>query len=131
MERRTTLPEALDSIPKALAFCAVGDAKGFFEGLRQVGINLQATIAFRDHHVYTMKDMEGLRVAARRCEAQCFVTTEKDSVRLPDALRAELEKNGRLIIAGLEVSLREEMQCIDMLEALLNEQLQLRPHNVR
>lgn len=131
MERRTTLPEAPDSIPKALAFCAVGDAKGFFKGLRQAGINLQATIPFRDHHVYTMKDMEGLGVAARRCGAQCFVTTEKDSVRLPDTLRAELEKTGRPIIAGLELSLREEMQCIDMLETLLNEQLQLRPHNVR
>jgi tetraacyldisaccharide 4'-kinase len=131
VERMTTLPEATDAIPKALAFCAVGDAQGFFNGLRQVGINLQATITFRDHHVYTMKDMERLRVATRRCGAHCFLTTEKDSMRLPDILRADLEKEGRLIIAGLEISLREETLCIDMLEALLNEQLQLRPYNVR
>jgi tetraacyldisaccharide-1-P 4'-kinase len=121
----------LDFIPKALAFCAVGDAIGFFNGLRLAGVSLQATIPFRDHHVYTLNDMERLRATARHCGAQCLVTTEKDSVRLPNALRADLEKEGRLIIAGLKVSLRDETRCIDMLEALLNERLQLRPHNVR
>ncbi|MGO8719760.1 MAG: tetraacyldisaccharide 4'-kinase [Acidobacteriaceae bacterium] len=131
VKRKTTLPEGADPIQQALAFCAVGDAKGFFDGLRQAGLNLQATIAFRDHHVYTLKDVKGLRATARRCGAQCFVTTEKDGVRLSDSLRAELEKEARLFIAGLEVSLREEARCIDMLEARLNDRLQLRQHNVR
>ncbi len=131
VKRRTTLPVAADFSPNPLAFCAVGDANGFFDGLRQAGVAPQSTIAFRDHHVYSRDDIEGLKATARRCGAKCFVTTEKDSVRLPDTLRAVLEKEGPLIIAGLETSLREEHRCIDSLEALLQEQLQLRPHNVR
>lgn len=131
VERRTTLPVTIDSIPNALAFCAIGDPNGFFDGLRQAGVALQATTAFLDHHVYSTNDIEDLKAAARRCGAKCFVTTEKDSVRLPGTLRAELEKEGRLIIAWLEVSLQEERRCIDQLEALLKEQLQLRAPNVR
>ena len=131
VERRTSLPSPPNSIPNALAFCAIGDANGFFDGLRQAGVALQSTIAFRDHHAYSASDIEGLKAAARRCGAKCFVTTEKDSVRLPSTLRTELEKEGPLIIAGLDVSLRKEQRCIDSLEALLKERLQLRPRNVR
>lgn len=130
-ERRTTLPEGADSTGKAVAFCAVGNARGFFDGLRRAGLSLQATIGYRDHHIYTPKDIEGLCATARHCGAQCFVTTEKDNVRLSDPLRSELEREGRLLIAGLEVSLREEARCIDMLEVRLNNRLQLRPRNVR
>lgn len=131
MKRRTTLPVAPIAISKAVAFCAVGDANGFFQGLRQAGMDLQATLAFRDHHDYTRKDIERLQTAARRCGAQCFLTTEKDSVRLSGAFRAELEKVCPLILAGLEVSLREETRSMEMLEALLSRGLQVHPGNVR
>lgn len=131
MERRTTLPAGMDSTQKAVAFCALGDPNGFFDGLRQAGLSPQATVAFRDHHVYTPKDVEDIMAVARRCGAQSFLTTEKDSVRLSSRLRAEFEKQGPLLVAGLEVSLREERRCIDLLEARLTDWLQLRQHNVR
>jgi tetraacyldisaccharide 4'-kinase len=131
VERWTTLPSPADSIPAALAFCAIAFANGFFVGLQQAGLVLQSTIAFRDHHVYNLNDIEDLQAAARRCGAKCFVTTEKDSMRLSPALRAELEKEGPLIVAGLDVSLQQENYCLDGLEALLQERLQLRPRNVR
>jgi tetraacyldisaccharide 4'-kinase len=131
MERRTTLPSSPDSIPAALAFCAIGDATGFFNGLRQAGLALHSTIAFRDHHIYNPNDIEDLQAAARRCRAKCFVTTEKDSMRLPPPLRAKLEKQGPLLIAGLEISLQQEKDCLDGLEALLHERLQIPPRNVR
>jgi tetraacyldisaccharide 4'-kinase len=131
MERRTTLPTDAASIPNAIAFCAIGDATGFFNGLRHAGLTLQSTIAFRDHHIYNRSDISRLKAAASRSGANCFVTTEKDSMRLSPALRAELEKEGPLIVAGLDVSLQQENYCLDGLEALLQERLQLRPRNVR
>lgn len=131
VERRTTLPLSSPPIAKALAFCAIGDASGFFDGLRETGIEVQETISFRDHHVYTQQDIERLKAAARRSGAQYFLTTEKDGVRLAATLRAELEKVCPVIIAGLEVSLREEIRCIGMLDALLKERLQFRVSNVR
>jgi tetraacyldisaccharide 4'-kinase len=131
VERKTLLSSSPDSVPAALAFCAIGDATGFFNGLRQAGVALQSTIAFRDHHIYNLNDIEDLQAAARRCRAKCFVTTEKDSMRLPPALRAELEKQGPLLIASLEISLQQEKHCLDGLETLLQERLQIPPRNVR
>jgi tetraacyldisaccharide 4'-kinase len=131
VERRTTLPADAASLPSAIAFCAIGDAAGFFNGLRRAGLKLQTTIAFRDHHIYNSSDISRLKAAASRSDANCFVTTEKDSVRLTAKLRAELESHGRLVIAGLELRLQEEKHCIDGLESLLNERLQLHPRDVR
>ncbi len=131
VERRTMLPADTTPIPAAIAFCAIGDATGFFDSLRRAGLTLQTTIAFRDHHVYNLGDISRLKAAANRSGANCFVTTEKDRMRLPGELRAELEKNGRVVIAGLELRLQEERRCIDGLEVLLQEHLQLHPRNVR
>jgi tetraacyldisaccharide 4'-kinase len=131
VERRTVLSADAASIHNAIAFCAIGDATGFFDGLRHVGLTLRSTLAFRDHHIYDHNDISRLKAAANRSGANCFVTTEKDGVRLPAALRAELENHGRLLIAGLELHLHEEKRCIDGLESLLHERLQLHPDNVR
>lgn len=131
VERRTILPAGATSIQSALAFCAIGDPAGFFDGLRHAGLTPQTTIAFRDHHIYNRSDISHLKAVASRAGANFFVTTEKDSVRLAADLRAELESHGRLLIAGLELCLQDEKRCIDGLESLLQEHLQIHPHNVR
>ncbi|MES2220451.1 MAG: tetraacyldisaccharide 4'-kinase [Acidobacteriota bacterium] len=131
VERRTTLPPNATSHSSALAFCAIGDATGFFDGLKQVGLRLQSTIAFRDHYTCNRTDIARLKAVASRSGADCFVTTEKDGVRLSPALREELETQGPLLIAGLQLHLQNEKRCIDRLESLLQEHLQLHPHDVR
>jgi len=88
-------------------------------------------IAFRDHHVYTQKDVERLKQAARSSGAACFVTTEKDSVHLMKRLGAELEAVFPVIVAGLELTLREESRAVELLESLLMRPLQTGPANVR
>lgn len=131
VERRTILPTDAASIPNALAFCAIGDPTGFFDGLRHAGLTPQTTFAFRDHHVYSRLDISRLKAAANQSGANCFVTTEKDNVRLSGELRTELEKHGPVVVAGLELRLQEEKRCLDELESLLQERLQLHPRNVR
>ncbi len=128
IERRTVLP---DGASPAVAFCAIGDPHGFFQALKQAGADLKKKIAFRDHHSYTVKDILRLKQAARSSGALCFVTTEKDSMRLAAPLRAELEAEFSVIIAGLELTLREEAASIALLESLLTSPLQTGPANVR
>lgn len=131
VERRTTLPAPWNAAQKVLAFCAIGDPQGFFQGLRAAGAQLVGEIAFRDHHAYTHQDVARLRAAASKSGAQFFVTTEKDNVRLPQVLRAELESESPLVIAGLEISLCEEARSIALLESLIANRLQAAPRNVR
>jgi len=117
VERRMTLPIPPPS--NALAFCAIGDPRGFFDGLRSAGLNIQKQIAFRDHYVYTWRDILRLKSAAQQCGANGFITTEKDSVRLGSSLRAQLENALPLSVVGLETKLREEAEALAMLESLL------------
>ncbi len=129
VERQMTFPT--QPVPKALAFCAIGDPHSFFAGLRSAAIKVEKEISFRDHHAYTQNDIDRLKSVARTCDAECFITTEKDAVRLTRDLRTDLEKEFPLVIAGLEVSLRNEVNAMVTLESLLAARLQVLPPNVR
>lgn len=131
IERRTTFPSSARDIPSAVAFCGLGDPDGFFQELRRADIPVQKEIVFRDHHVYTKQDVARLLTVARSVGAKCFITTEKDSVRFSGALRAEVEAEFPLLVAGLEVSLRAEARSVATLEALLAWKLQVPHNNVR
>lgn len=124
MERRVVLPELSPGIsqePSAIAFCAIGDPQGFFCGLRDANLRAQKEISFRDHHLYTQRDIERLGMAAQNSGATCFVTTEKDHVRLEPSLRANLERQLPLVVAGLEVRLRDEEGSLAWIESLLRD----------
>ncbi|MHB8301302.1 MAG: tetraacyldisaccharide 4'-kinase [Acidobacteriaceae bacterium] len=131
IDRRTFLAGPIAPASRALAFCALGDAQGFFDGLRRVGLDVPTQIAFRDHHAYTARDMERIQRAARARGADCCVTTEKDSVRLSPDLRQLLEQELPLKIAGLDVSLLEESRAMAILEELIASKLQVLRGNVR
>jgi len=77
---RTIAPCDLPAHP--LAFCAIAQPRNFFVQLRNAGVELAGEASFRDHHPYTEKDIRELMAAAKRSEADGFVTTEKDAVNL-------------------------------------------------
>jgi tetraacyldisaccharide 4'-kinase len=54
----------------------------FFGDLADAGLEVAATLTFRDHHAYSQRDAD--RITARAAEAgvRQIVTTEKDAVRL-------------------------------------------------
>ena len=64
------------------AFCAVGNPESFFAQLRNNGYELVVEKAFRDHHVFTQKDVDDLVSTARRSGATNLITTAKDAVKL-------------------------------------------------
>ncbi len=74
---------------RVVAFAGIGRPEKFFETLRGMGADLVATHPFPDHHVYRPSILKRLIADARRADAM-LVTTEKDAVRLPQALRAEV-----------------------------------------
>ncbi|MBA2621829.1 MAG: tetraacyldisaccharide 4'-kinase, partial [Acidobacteria bacterium] len=69
---------------KFLAFCGLGNPRGFFEQLRGENFNLAATEIFRDHYFYRQSDVEKLEEAARKTGADALLTTAKDAVKLSD-----------------------------------------------
>jgi tetraacyldisaccharide 4'-kinase len=80
LRRRLALPAPAPT--RALAFCGLARPEQFWQSLADIGIYPVGTYAFGDHHRYGAKDVALLRRLARQHEANGFLTTEKDLVKL-------------------------------------------------
>ena len=100
----------------AVAFCAIARPEEFFEQLRTQGIAIAGTHAWRDHQRFTDRDLTTLRDAAAKLGAKCFVTTEKDLVRLTKTQRARLEETAPLFAGTLTVRLLDSETALAALE---------------
>lgn len=65
-----------------LGVCAIADPDGFFESCRQAGVELAGSLAFRDHHAFSERELARVTARAREVGAAGVLTTEKDLVRL-------------------------------------------------
>ncbi|HLZ67078.1 MAG TPA: tetraacyldisaccharide 4'-kinase [Aliidongia sp.] len=75
---------------RVVAFAGIGRPQKFFDSLAELGADLIAGIGFPDHHPYGMDEMADLIAQADQAGATA-VTTAKDWVRLPAALRPRVE----------------------------------------
>ena len=65
-----------------LAVAGIARPPRFFGALRAQGYNLAGTLAFRDHHPYTARDVARIERLAAARRVEYVVTTEKDRMRL-------------------------------------------------
>jgi tetraacyldisaccharide 4'-kinase len=112
-----TLPGA------AVVFSAIAHPEEFVDGLRAglraKGFSIAASKAWRDHHRFTDGDVTMLCELAVKHHASCFLTTEKDMVRLTKTQRVRLEQSGPVLAAGLTVRLLEPAAVLAALEERL------------
>jgi tetraacyldisaccharide 4'-kinase len=104
----------------AVAFCAIAHPEEFFEQLRTQGIAIAGAHAWRDHHRFANRDLTTLCDAAAKLGAKCFVTTEKDLVRLTKVQRARLEETAPLFAGALTVWLLDSEKALVALEQRLH-----------
>jgi len=76
---------------RVLAFAGIGRPAKFYATLADQGALIAATRDFADHHPYRPEEVASLIEEASKAEA-LPVTTEKDWVRLPEALRDRVAK---------------------------------------
>ncbi len=69
---------------KGLAFCGIGNPFSFERTLESLGLEILNAFFFLDHYIYTRKDLLSLQEEARKSGAEYLITTEKDSIKLPD-----------------------------------------------
>jgi tetraacyldisaccharide 4'-kinase len=68
-----------------VAFCGLARPKQFWQSLSDIGIYPVGTYSFGDHHRYNALDVALLQRLAKQHEANGFLTTEKDLVKLDAA----------------------------------------------
>lgn len=115
MERRLEVP----AVSRVVVFCAIARGDEFFSAARSAGLRVAAMRAWRDHHPYSETDAAELIELRRQHDAEAFLTTEKDLVRIPAELRRMLESAAPLHVARLVVRLRDEAAAVDALLGIL------------
>jgi tetraacyldisaccharide 4'-kinase len=104
---------------KPLAFCGIARPESFTKMLAAQGYEPMDTMIFPDHHAYDDGDIHRLIERARRVEANGFVTTEKDAVKLTPILHDHLETVGPIVVARLSVELLDEQESLSQLVAMV------------
>jgi tetraacyldisaccharide 4'-kinase len=100
---------------RPFAFCGIARPEGFTKMLAAHGYEPMDMMIFPDHHAYDEKDVHRLLERARQVEANGFVTTEKDAVKLTPVLRDHLETIGPIVVARLSVELLDEQEALSQL----------------
>ena len=109
----------VDPCGQAFAFCGIARPDEFFTALRENGVELACTRAYRDHQTYSDAEMDEILRLAHVSGAECCVTTEKDAVRLTRVQREKLNAAMPLQLARLEVFLEDESTAMRQLSSLL------------
>jgi len=104
---------------RPFAFCGIARPESFTKMLAAQGYEPMDTMIFPDHHAYTGGDVHQLVERARQVEANGFVTTEKDAVKLTPMLRDQLETVGQIVVARLSVELLDEQESLSQLVAMV------------
>ncbi|HTW46982.1 MAG TPA: tetraacyldisaccharide 4'-kinase [Acidobacteriaceae bacterium] len=110
---------AVPPVRRAVAFCAIARPDEFFFGLRAEGVTLLATRSWRDHHQWSQADIAALVELQRQHQAEAFLTTQKDLVRLHAEQRHALESAAPLDDVPLAVRLADEPSAIAQVLDLL------------
>jgi tetraacyldisaccharide 4'-kinase len=100
---------------KPFAFCGIARPENFTKMLAAQGYEPMDTMIFPDHHAYDADDIQRLLERARQVEANGFVTTEKDAVKLTPIMRDQLEAIGPIVVARLSVELLNEQESLSQL----------------
>jgi tetraacyldisaccharide 4'-kinase len=121
IRRQLSLGEGGDVAIPAMpfAFCGIARPENFLRMLSADGYQAVEAVTFEDHHAYTEADISRLVQEARAVEANGFVTTEKDAVKLTPIMRDRLETIGPIVVARLCVELLDEKQSLEQLVTMV------------
>ncbi|WP_428485671.1 tetraacyldisaccharide 4'-kinase [Rhodopila sp.] len=97
---------------RILPFAGIALPEKFFTPLRRAGAVVVAAQPFPDHHVYRVRELDALLRRAAALDAM-LVTTPKDAVRLPPAIRP------RVTVIGVELVWNEPRRIDRLLDNMI------------
>jgi tetraacyldisaccharide 4'-kinase len=97
---------------RLLAFAGIGRPQKFFLTLQAVGAELVGTRPFPDHHPFRAGEIDRLLRTAKQAQAR-LVTTTKDIVRVPAAMKAAIE------VLDVEIDWADPAALVEMLRAAI------------
>ena len=83
---------------RILAVCGIGNPEAFVSTLQKYNPETVELIAFADHHVYTVSDLENIKQKMHLYEADYIVITQKDEQKI-----ASLSPDLPIFVLGIEL----------------------------
>jgi tetraacyldisaccharide 4'-kinase len=109
---------------RLLAFAGIGRPEKFFATLRELGAELVGSRSFPDHHPFRACEIRELLHAAEEAQA-CLITTAKDMIRVPRAMRAAIE------VLEIEIRWRDPAALGELVRPVLLSALSVDSHPPR
>ena len=75
---------------RAAAISGIASPESFEQGLQRLGVHLELTESFADHHRFSKREIERFLKRCSRRGIEAILTTEKDAVRMPRLLNSEI-----------------------------------------
>ena len=109
----------LSSLQGLRAGClsAIASPESFEQGLRRMGVSLELSQSYADHHRYSKRELDRFIKRCERRGVSCILTTEKDAVRMPRMMNQEIPI--RYLRIEIEI-LKGEEHWNRMLEQLIH-----------
>lgn len=67
---------------KIISLCGIADPESFRKLIIGLSFKLDSSFVFKDHHEYTLKDLERVDKQAKASGVNCVLTTQKDAARI-------------------------------------------------
>jgi tetraacyldisaccharide 4'-kinase len=104
------------------AVAGIARPERFFGDLASAGWRVAGTMRFRDHHMFTNRDLTRMAAAAQAAGATVVMTTEKDAVRLAGRSLGTLPAAAVPLIATIEPTAEFADWLLDRLRTARNTQ---------
>ncbi|HVF72522.1 MAG TPA: tetraacyldisaccharide 4'-kinase [Chthoniobacterales bacterium] len=72
------------------SICGIAAPESFEDGLRKLGARIELSKRYTDHHRYTEAELNSFITRCVRRDLEMIVTTEKDAVRFPRLIKADV-----------------------------------------
>jgi tetraacyldisaccharide 4'-kinase len=100
---------------KAALFSGIGDPGSFSDLISSLGIKVGLDLRFRDHHNYTLDELNSISAQASKASLAVVVTTEKDAARIMD-LDLSMFDNLEFLVLRIELKItKNEEQFLSRL----------------
>jgi tetraacyldisaccharide 4'-kinase len=97
--------------------CGIAAPESFEGALRKLGAKIELSKIYTDHHRYSDKEIESFIARCARRNVDAILTTEKDAVRIPRLLDAEVP----MYYLRVEIEILKGQESWERLIALLSE----------
>ncbi|MGB9712868.1 tetraacyldisaccharide 4'-kinase [Dissulfurimicrobium hydrothermale] len=119
-QTKTKAIRDLNPSTPVFAFCGIGSPEAFFEMCAETWTEIRGKKAFRDHHVYTLRDINEIATEALKAGASCVVTTAKDAVKVTGIWSKATAREGKILpLMVFEIEAAPEPELFDFIKSQL------------